>query len=101
MSGLIPKRRHNSRRFAPSTFESRTNSRLSSITDTSRQGMDGLPDSHFHAMMMCQLCLRTPVSYVSGLNKQRATQVIVRLESPRGRAATVGWTAPDGINVPE
>ena len=24
-----------------------------------------------------------------------------RIQTPRGRAAAVGWTAPDGINVPE
>src|SRR5215469_7517247 len=42
VSGCIPKRRHNSRRLAPSRRARRTNSRLSSIFDTSRHGTDGL-----------------------------------------------------------
>src|SRR5262249_3897424 len=40
-------------------------SRRSSTTDTSRQGMEGLP-SRFHATMTCRSCPRTPVGDVSG-----------------------------------
>src|SRR5690242_9444386 len=41
------------------------------MTDTSCHGMDGLPRSRIHAMMMCPPCPRTPVSHVSGLNITR------------------------------
>jgi hypothetical protein len=52
---------------------SRTNSRRWSMTDTFRHGMDGLPGSRIHAIM-CQSCLRTPVSDLSGLNRRRTIQ---------------------------
>src|SRR5690348_17354378 len=44
------------------------------MTDTSCHGMDGLPRSRIHAMMMCPPCPRTPVSHVSGLNSKRTIQ---------------------------
>jgi hypothetical protein len=38
------------------------------MIDASSHGMDGLPQSQFHAIVMCRLCPRTPVGHVPGLN---------------------------------
>src|SRR5436305_13809000 len=63
----MPNRRQSSRRLASGCIASRTNSRRSSITDTSRHGMDGLLAALSTPIMMCRPCPRTPVGYVPGL----------------------------------
>src|SRR3954470_21522175 len=68
------------------------------MTDTSLQGMDGLPNRTHPAHLMCQLCLRTPVRHLSGPYTSRAmTAVVVIARSTSTKQSRVRQPRKPGL----